>query len=134
MNVELERLQDRYNEICQQIDPVAHPYTILRVRQDNGSAHVEFDDNKFHYVVTERGLDLERRTTPDADEILYWMIHDLTFWMGVAYEFKNRVEGPDARRAIFATWLELMKKAGPVMADRLEFDIAEILAKNPFVC
>lgn len=133
MTDELQILQTKYNELCQRIRPYDGQYTVLTEREDVGVAHVEFTGGEYHYIVTERGLDLERRSTADQSEILYWMIYSLTFWMGVEFEFKNRTEGPDSRRMIFAHWLEQMKKAGQSMADRLENDIAEILAKNPFV-
>ena len=129
---ELQQLQDEYNALCQRIKPIDGQYTLLTEREDVGVPHVEFTNGEYHYIVTERGLDLSRRSTDDANEILYWMLYDLTFWMGVDHEFKNRVEGPDGRRMMFAYWLEQMKKADQRMADRLEDDIASILAENPF--
>lgn len=130
---ELEALQVKYNDICQLVSPVAGQYTFLTEGQDNGSPHVEFIDNKFHYVVTERGLELDRRSTTDADEIVYWMVYDLTFWMGVAYEFENRVDGLDSRRMIFEQQTRLMKNAGPQFAGRLAKRIENTLKENPFV-
>ena len=130
---ELTSLQTEYDMLCQRIKTCTSKYTFLTDRQDNGSPHVEFSGGKYHYIVTERGLDLESRSTADRSEILYWMLYDMTFWMGVAYEFKRRIEGPDVRRIIFAHWLDLMRKADHTYADRLESDIAEFLARNPFV-
>lgn len=130
---EIKQLQIAYNALCQRIDPMEGEYTILTEREDVGVPHVEFENGQYHYIVTERGLDLSRRSTADINEILYWMLYDLTFWMGSAYEFKNRVEGPDFRRMMFAHWLEQMQKADQAMADRLKLDIERILAENPFV-
>lgn len=130
---ELKLLQSEYDALCQLIEPSDLPYTFDTERRDVGSSHVEYSDGEFHYIVTERGLDLESRSTADRSEILYWMIYDLTFWMGVAFEFKHRVEGPDARRVIFSYWLDQMKKAELAFADRLELHIAKILTDNPFV-
>lgn len=130
---ELKQLQIAYNALCQRIDPMEGEYTILTEREDVGVPHVEFENGQYHYIVTERGLDLSRRSTADINEILYWMLYDLTFWMGSAFEFKNRVEGPDCRRMMFAHWLEQMQKADQAMADRLKLDIERILAENPFV-
>jgi hypothetical protein len=132
MKDELKQLQVDYNALCQRIRPCESEYTILTEREDVGVGHVEFYDGEYHYIVTERGLDLSHRSTADRREILYWMVYEITFWMGVAHEFKNRVEGPDGRRMMFPHWLEQMKKADQTMADRLEIDIARILAENPF--
>jgi hypothetical protein len=132
MTDELLNLQADYNELCQRAEPHQGRYAFLTKREDVGVPHVEFHDGEYHYIVTERGLDLERRSTADRREILYWMLYDLTFWMGVAFEFKSRIEGPDVRRKIFAHQLELMKRADQQFADRLEIQIAETLSRNPF--
>ncbi|CAN5407315.1 immunity 63 family protein [soil metagenome] len=133
MTNELQSLKSKYNALCQRFEPSSGGYYFLTERHDDGSPHVEYDGREYHYIVTERGLDLEQRSTADPDEILYWLVNDITFWKGVAYELKHRVDGPDVRRLIFAHSLELMKKADQAMAVRLEMDIAAILAENPFI-
>ncbi|MEQ1642004.1 MAG: Imm63 family immunity protein [Pyrinomonadaceae bacterium] len=130
---ELNELAREYDRLCQRVEPSEFSYTFQTERQDVGSPHVEFADGEYHYIVTERGLDLERKSTTDIREMLYWMLYDLTFWMGVSFELKNRVEGPDCRRVIFAHQLELMKRADSKMAERLEQHISKTLSANPFI-
>lgn len=129
---ELEELRTEYDRLMQRVAAFDGVYSIQTERTDVGSPHVEFGDGQYHYIVTERGLDLESRSTPDVREIVYWMLYDVTFWMGVEFEFKNRIETQDCRRMIFAHQLELMLKADPEFAIRLEAHIAETLSKNPF--
>jgi RNAse (barnase) inhibitor barstar len=133
MNADLLKLAAEYDRLCQMIEPSERTYAFLTERQDDGSPHVEFVDGQYHYVVTERGLELERRSTRDIDEILYWLIYDLAFWMGVAFEFKNRVDRQDCRRIIFANSIELVKRADQTMADRLARHWQKTLTENPFV-
>lgn len=128
----LYQLAREYDRLCQRVEPSEHAYTFLTERHDDGSPHVEFSNGEYHYIVTERGIDLDRKSTADIGEILYWMLYDLTFWMGVSFEFKNRVEGPDCRRVIFAHQLDLMKRADSKMAERLERHFAKTLAAHPF--
>lgn len=130
---ELQVLANDYNRLCQKIEPSVHEYSFLTERLDNGSPHVEFADGQYHYIVTERGMELARQTTSDPSQILYWLIYDLAFWMGVAYEFKNRVDGQDCRRIIFAHTIELVKRADQTMADRLARHWQKTLTENPFV-
>lgn len=130
---EISLLRLEYDRLAQRVSPSDFEYSFPTERQDDGSPHVEFHDGEYYYIVTERGLDLERRSTADIDEILYWMLYDLTFWMGVEHEFRNRVEGPDCRRVIFAYQVELMKRADSAMTERLEKHIAATLAANPFI-
>lgn len=132
MTDELQVLRAEYDKFSQRIDPFDGIYSFQTERSDDGSPHVEFHDGEYHYIVTERGLDLESRSTPDVREIVYWMLKDTTFWMGVAYEFKNRVGSQDCRRMIFAHQLDLMKRADEQFAERLKLQIAEILERNPY--
>ena len=133
MTAELLSLQAEYNELCQLIDPHDGEYSFSTEAEDVGAPHVEFTGGEYQYIVTERGLELERRSTAERREILYWMLYDLTFWMGVAFELKSRVEGPDVRRKIFAHQLELMNRADQQFAEQLESHIAETLSRHPFV-
>ncbi len=132
MMEELKKLADGYDRLCQRIEPCDHSYSFETTRLDVGSPHVEFTEGQYHYIVTERGLDLEHRSTNDMQEILYWLIYDLTFWMGVEFELKNRVEGPDARRLIFARSLLLMERADPAMAVKLQLHIEKTLGQHPY--
>ena len=132
MDSELTRLAQLYDEHCQSIEPRDGAYTFETTRTDNGGPHVEAAGGKFYYITTERRLELERRSTVDAGEILYWLLYDLTFWMAVNYEGKHRVPNQDARRVMFAQWLELMMRVDDPMSQRLEQDIATILARNPY--
>lgn len=131
-NALLEFMQNEYDGLCQKIKPSEHAYRFLTTRQDDGSPHIEIGENEYHFVSTERGLELSRRTTRSKDEILYWLISLDSFWMAVDFEFKNRVENRDSRRLIFARQIELMNKANPLWADRRQKEINAILAENPF--
>lgn len=134
MTNELLDLQAEYNSIAQRVSPWdSGTYGILTERRDDGSSHVEFADGEYHYITTERGLDLSHQVTSSRDEMLYWLVYDLTFWLSVQFELKNRVDGQDCRRIMFAHWQKLMDRAGWQMAERLKNDIARILSENPFI-
>ncbi|HMT06933.1 MAG TPA: Imm63 family immunity protein [Pyrinomonadaceae bacterium] len=129
---ELLELQIEYDRFRQRINPFDGVYSLQTERSDDGSPHVEFSDGQYHYIVSERGLELERSSTADIHEIVYWMLKDVTFWQGVAFEFKNRIESQDCRRMIFAHQIEFMKLAKLQFAERLEREIAETLRQNPY--
>lgn len=134
MTNKLAELQRRYNALAQRVSPTpTSEYMFLTVRSDNGAPHVEYVNGEYRYMSTERGLDLSCQTTADPDEMLYWLVYDLTFWMGVKFEFEHRVEDQDGRRIMFAHWRKLMQQADEGMAARLEIDIAEILDENPYL-
>ena len=65
--------------------------------EDSARPHIEID-GRYHFVVVERGLELERRTTTDLDEILYWIFDGVTSSLASRYEVRNRNPGEDFRR------------------------------------
>jgi Immunity protein 63 len=129
----LDELQKRYDAICQRIEKANGPYSFLTERSDNGAPHVEFENGVYHHIVTERGLELERESFDKPVDLLYRLVSDTTFWMAVKYEFNNRIEGQDARRIMFAKWVELMERASAEYAEKTRMKIGEILKGNPYM-
>lgn len=98
----------------------------------DGSAHVEFDGTEYSYVVTERGSEFERRRTADRDELLYWLISDAVFDAACEFEVRNRIDGQDFRRMLFAKKIELMCAVRPEWARRQREEIERVLEANPY--
>ena len=97
-----------------------------------GDPHIEVDTTHYHYVVTERGKELERKTTLDADELIYWLISDVIRDIASDYEMKHRVPNQDSRRQQFQKEIELFLLVNPDWAARKKNELAVILAEHPF--
>lgn len=132
MSDSLQELQTEYTRLCRLAFECEAEFSFQTKPQDDGSPHVEFSNGQYQYVVTERGLELERRSTAETDEMLYWMVSDVTFWSGVEFELKNRVEGRDCRRMIFTEWRRLMARCGASFAEWLDRHIEKTLRLNPY--
>jgi hypothetical protein len=130
---DMEELQAAYDELCQRISPFDGAYSFLTAARHDGSPHVEIEGGVYHHIVTERGLELERETFDDKDDLLYRLVSDMAFWMAVEYEMKNRVQGQDARRIMFAKWIELMERVGADRAEKTRRHIGETLRENPYL-
>ena len=100
--------------------------------RDFAYPHVEVGGGLYHYVMVERGQEQSRRSSPRYDDLLYWIFSDVTHNLAFSYELKHRVRHQDARRIAFARQIELMRRISSTMGDRLEADIAEILARAPY--
>jgi len=100
--------------------------------QDNGASHVEFDGREYSYVVTERGVELERRRTASRDDILYWLIVDEAFAAASKYELAHRIAGQDSRRALFAKKLELLARIRIDWSEKQRRAIDAILREYPY--
>ena len=61
--------------------------------EDGARPHIEADAHGYHYVVVERGLELQRNTTRDLDELLYHVFKSVTFSLACDYECAHRIAG-----------------------------------------
>ena len=128
----IEIIQLEFNEYLRRINPAFSGSSIQTTRSDDGTSHLEIIDNTYHYITTERGLDLSRHITEDKDELLYWLVSELAWGMAITYEFKHRIKGQSFRRLLFAKTIENLNKANPAWAERKQKEFGEILAIHPY--
>lgn len=100
--------------------------------RDGACPHVEFKNEQYHYVVVERGQELERISSPDPHEILYHVFQGVTFSMAVDYEVHHRQRGQDIRRIMFAAQEDLIGRLSTIWRDRLAKQHDATLKKHPF--
>src|SRR5690242_11037095 len=94
-------VKSRYYSIARQLGaPAVHVHFATRPQHD-GRPHVERGGDNFCYIVTERGQERERRRTHDPEELLYWLVSDLTWAMASEYELSHRAPDQDFRRLLF---------------------------------
>ena len=106
-------------------------FTIHSTPRGDGSPYIEVDD-AYHFIVEERGVELERRTTDDLDVLLFWIMRGLTASMAWDYEVRNRRECEDSRRRAFSKDLEFLERLSPAWAEQQRAEYAEILRTHPF--
>jgi ketosteroid isomerase-like protein len=130
----LEELQCAFLGCCSTLG-VARQYAswFSTTATHNGSAHIELHGSVFHWIVTERGQELERRETSDLDEVLYWLMSDVTFNIATRHELHNRRPGEDTRRQLFAEQERLLNELRPEWAAKYRVRVAQILSAHPFV-
>jgi hypothetical protein len=129
-------LQEQYARLCDQLAPYKPRYSyqgkIQTRRQDDGAPHIELVSGRYDYVVTERGLELERRTASTEDELLYWLMSDVATSIALELELENRTSGQDSRRQWFSKRIELLARLSPEWARRKELEYAQVLSEHPF--
>jgi Immunity protein 63 len=100
--------------------------------RDFAYPHIEVDQSGYHYVIIERGQELDRRSTGDMLQLLYWVFESVTFSLAIDYELKNRIENQDFRRIAFAKQEEFLAILNPEWAERQKIKHLAILQKHPF--
>lgn len=130
--ITIENLQSQYFNLAARLEAPPGYVQFHRTSQDDGSAHVEVHGEDMVYVHTEKGLTRDEKKTRDPEELLYWLISDLTFQMAVEYEAQHRNPGEDARRQVFQKNLELLAVLNPAWSRQKQDEYSAILARNPF--
>lgn len=102
------------------------------ITRDFGYSHVEIETGLYHYVIVERGEEIDRRSSADYADLLYWIFKDVTHSLAFSYELMHRVENQDCRRIAFSQQIELMARLSRDMGTRLEQEIADILKRSPY--
>ncbi len=128
----VEEIEQRFRELVARIDVEPFFKVFHATPQHDGSPHIEKKGDDFCYVVTERGVELERITTTDPDEILYLLLDRVTQHAATTYELKRRVEGSDSREIWFPYQEQLLCGLKPEWGMRKQQEHQRILASFPF--
>ena len=128
----LATIRKRVKQLAKLIDAPSDLTKVAGSPDWMGGMYVEVDNIGYHYVNSERGNEYERHTTEDINELLYWIIKDITSEIASNYEFSNRLPCADSRRLWFKKWVELMGIIDPKFQKRLEEEINEILKDAPY--
>ncbi len=100
--------------------------------EDGARPHIEVDSRGYHYVVIERGQELERLTTNDLDELLFNIFEGVTFSLASKYEMAHRVDSQDSRRILFRHQIESLSELYPHWGEREAQRHEQILRRHPF--
>lgn len=120
-----------FRELVSGLD--VHPYyrTFHTTPQHDGSPHVEQHGEEYHFIVTERGSEFERRRTTYPEEILYWLLEGVTQVAATNYELKNRIKGKDGREIWFPYQEKLLFNLKPEWGIRKRQEHLRILCDHP---
>lgn len=99
--------------------------------QHDGSPHIEVENGKFQFVVTERGSELERIDHLSANDVLYLLFNGITQHMATTYELQNRIPGIDGRSVWFPYQERLMENLNPSWGEKLMKEHRHVLEHHP---
>jgi len=85
----------------------------------------------YHFIVKERGIKLEHKTTLNKDQILYWIFSYVVSEI-TARPVEPRPRDEDPRRRLFARREEMMGKLNVDWQERKKEEHSNILYSHPF--
>jgi len=129
----LSTVKNRYYEIARKLKAPSIHVRFATTPKHDGGPHIEYEGSELHYVITERGSEFERRKTKDPNEVLFWLVSDLTWAMASDWELANRIEGEDSRIQLFRKDVDLMSLINEDWANRKKVEYEKLLSrKYPF--
>ncbi|GAB3782925.1 hypothetical protein GCM10028818_39790 [Spirosoma horti] len=129
----LAELEELVEILGERIEAPKNLYPTYGRSRDGALPHIELDDSgSFHFVVVERGRELERQTTTVLDDLLFWVFNTMTFSMACSFELKNRISTQDFRRILFSKQEELLGILNSDWQEKGRKNHNLILAKHPF--
>lgn len=125
-------IRKKIRDYCEVLEAPKELKTIKTTPSAFGDPHIEIDEKGYQYVIHERGNEIERKITQEMEELLYWIMKDITFEMASEYEVNHRRKNQDSRRILFETQLKLLKKAKEEFYIRRKEEIKNLLQKYPY--
>ena len=104
-------LEEIKNEVDRLASIINVPLKLLPTygySDDFARPYIDVNSRGYHFIIVERGEELQHKITQELDVLLYWIFEGITFSMAANYEFNNRIENVDSRWTIFKKQEELL--------------------------
>ncbi len=128
----LEEIRNVIEELAAIIGASGQELPTYGYSQGDARPHLELDESRYHYVISERGNEYIRVSSKDLDEILYRVFDFATAELGRKYQMQHFRYGQDPRKQIFAKQLELLSMLSEDWAARTKENQQEQIKKLPF--
>ncbi|PXW45073.1 immunity protein 63 of polymorphic toxin system [Erwinia sp. AG740] len=129
----LEELRQQLIEIGEKLGGGVHPnghFIIPDASDGMATPHLEIHDDKYHYVVCERGVELSRTITSSEDEILYWFVESSVSAIASNLAASECPPNGEFRRLYFKKQYELLKLVNPTWAEKKRKYFIDILVSE----
>lgn len=129
--IAFEEIQENIYEYGDKICAPKNLLKICRIPQDDLPC-VQMSGDDYLYILSERGVEIERRRTKNIDVLYYWLMDRVVFLMASQYEVAHRVKDQDFRRVLFDKKIELMGVLSKKWEEIARISIQNILKNAPY--
>ncbi len=116
--------------LSKQLDAPTHLLPSFGVNYDAAQPEVRVDAKGYHFVVVERGRELQHKVFQQLEELLFEVFSAVTFSMALDYELQHRVKEQDFRIIMFAKQVELLAQLDENFAMRRRVEAERLLRKG----
>lgn len=130
--VDIEYIQNKVLELGKVIAAPASLLVVSDKQISDGVPYIQFLNNQYRFVVSERGVKVSDFVTSSLDELLYFIFSRIASSIGYSYESENRIYDQDYRRISFSRRIELLEMLNKEWAKRESACISTILEEAPY--
>ncbi|WP_205955922.1 Imm63 family immunity protein [Pantoea stewartii] len=126
----IEELRASLLKIGEQLGGGIRPnyyFTIPDQSDGVGTPYLEIGGEVYHFVASERGIELNRKSTLDYEDVLYWFTDDGVRALASEYAASNKNSNEEFRILYFRKQFYLMLSVKPGWATRKKNEIKQIL-------
>src|SRR4026209_2782179 len=110
MKSTLSEIKASVDQLAERIGAPQDTLPTYGYSEQTARPHIEVDPRGYHFVIVERGEELERLTTSDLDSLLYKIFAAVTFEISGKYERAHRMENHDPRKILFKMQVDLLTR------------------------
>ncbi|WP_348958752.1 Imm63 family immunity protein [Enterobacter cloacae complex sp. Mu1197] len=125
----IEELRNELLKIGEQLGGGTRPnhYFFIPDQSDGvATPYLEIHGKEYHFIISERGLEIQRKVTLSDDEILYWFVESAVAGLASTYAAKHSSER-EYREVYFRKEYSLMLSIKPEWATRKRKEITQLL-------
>jgi hypothetical protein len=112
-------LRDEVARLAALIEAPQHELVCFDSTIDMGAPYIWVEPGgPYHWVIKERGITLEHRTTTDVDDVLFWSFEATTGSMASRWAARNPDDERDFRVGMWAKQQGLLMRLEPRWVDR----------------
>ncbi len=98
----------------------------------SGVVQIEIKRREYHYVVTDRGMEFQRFTFQNVEDLLFKIFSKITQSMASDFAAKRPDQNDEFRKIMFARQVELLGQIDCRWAQRRAAQIEDILYHHPY--
>ena len=132
MKSTLSEIKASVDQLAERIGAPQDTLPTYGYSEQTARPHIEVDPRGYHFVIVERGEELERLTTSDLDALLYKIFATVTFEISGKYERAHRMENHDPRKILFKMQVDLLTRLSRQWGERESQAHKQILKQHPF--
>jgi hypothetical protein len=127
-----QELKDKLSSYARMLDIPEEVLPEYDTYSYEGTSYIEYKDGLYHLAAMERGQDIIRQTTPDMDQMAFWVFRNISASIAADYASDHSPGDQDPRRFAYEKQKVMLTLLNPGWASKIAQWQAGQLEHYPF--